>query len=269
VMQLKARSSAPVTLGCGTGEIRAAIGRRDAERATVSQRREIHPGKELRGGWVLVAARRILHRIPHTPLDLNCLYFLEYRGIPPDESATHGERSGPEVRGAIREDFENLDEEDENRHPFLTRIDSSERCVLALRQGRIVGYQWFCDHAVHMEERYSIRIDIPADSIYTYDAFISPEFRLTGIWVKFQSLYLRGLMQKLGKSRIITMVDRGNLLSLATHLRFGYRPFRRVLVAKVFSKSLSFTTNYEKDQAEIAGGAQPAVSPQPHQERAN
>jgi len=266
-MQLNAELSVSANLKSVDGDNRVALVRHDATDSTVSQLQEINPGKNLQGGSLLVAARKILQRIPHAPVDFNCLDFLEYRGIPPEQSHTYSERSGPAVRGATREDFEGLEETDENRHPFLERIDSGERCVLALREGRIVGYQWFCDHPVHMEERYGLRVEIPADCIYTYDAFIFPEFRLTGIWVKFQSTYLRDLMQGLGKHRIITMVDRGNVLSLATHLRFGYRPFRKVLVAKLFGKSFSLAREIQPEQAELRRGAQSAAHPKPREER--
>jgi hypothetical protein len=253
---------------CGERESHLALGRLDATKSAMSKSQAIHPGSGLRGGWLLVAARKVLQRIPRAPLDFNCLYFLEYQGIPPHHAVNWDERFGQEVRGATREDFERLAEKDPSRQLFLKRIDSGDRCVLALRQRRIVGYQWFCEHRVHMEERYSFGIEIPSGSIYTYDAFIFPEHRLSGIWVKFHSLYLRNLMQKLGKSRILTMVDRGNVVSLATHLRFGYRPFRRVLVAKLFGKSFARAREIQKGQSVHACDASMAVLPKPGEERA-
>lgn len=209
---------------------------------------------------MLVMARRLLQRVPWAPLDLNCLYFLEYRGLPPERSSRFTGQTGIEVRGASREDFERLNECDEVRSSFLQRLDSNDHCVLALAQGQIVGYQWFCGHPVHVEERYALRIGVPTDTIYTYDAFILPEFRLTGIWVKFQSLYLRDLMRKLGKNRIITMVDRGNQLSLATHLRFGYRPYHEVLVLRLFGKSLFLERPIRRKQDASTLTLPPAVT---------
>jgi GNAT superfamily N-acetyltransferase len=214
----------------------------------------------LRGGSMLVMARRLLQHVPGVPFDINRLYFLEYRGLPPERSSRFTGQTGLEVRGASREDFARLNENDEVRRSFLRRLDSNDQCVLALAQGRIVGYQWFCGHPEHMEERYSLRIEVPTGSVYTYDAFILPEFRLTGIWVKFQSLYLRDLMRKLGKNRIITMVDRGNQLSLATHLRFGYRPYHKVFVLRLFGKSLFLERQIRRNATTSTVTLPPAVT---------
>jgi GNAT superfamily N-acetyltransferase len=171
------------------------------------------------------------------PLDVNCLCFLEYAGIPSRNRAFVGGRDGTVVRDATLKDMEGIAGCQNTPQAFLNRFHARDYCAVAVAEGRIVGYQWFCDHPCHVEERYSYRIALPPDTIYTYDAFILPEYRLTGIWMKFHSWYLRELMQRLDKKRILTMVDHGNLLSMNTHLRFGYRPVRKVLVTKAFGKS--------------------------------
>ncbi|HYX69843.1 MAG TPA: hypothetical protein VE825_11965 [Terriglobales bacterium] len=181
--------------------------------------------------------RRLLQRVPLAPLDINRLCFLEYLGIPSSQGAWPGNRNGTSVRDATLEDLEGIAGCQDTPQAFLKRFRAHDYCAVALAGDRIVGYQWFCEHPCHIEERYAYKITVPSDTIYTYDAFILPEYRLTGIWVKFQVCYLRQLMQRLRKKRILTMVDHGNRLSMGTHLRFGYRPLRSVLVTKVFGKS--------------------------------
>ena len=125
---------------------------------------------------------------------------------------------------------------------FLKRFAAGDYCVVAVVEGRIVGYEWFCDRSFYVEERYSYRIDLAPEAIYAYDAFILPDYRLTGIWLKFKGLYLRELMKGLGKGRILTMIDSGNRVSMQTHLRFGFRIVRRVFVVKTCGKSFFHAT---------------------------
>jgi hypothetical protein len=61
------------------------------------------------------------------------------------------------------------------REAFLKRFQSNDHCVIAVVDGRVVGYEWFCDKPAHVEERYSYEIEIPRSSIYAYDAYIVPE----------------------------------------------------------------------------------------------
>ena len=197
----------------------------------------------------LVVFRKLLQRIRIVPLDINRLYFLEYTGIPPDDSIFN--RAGAEVRSANLEDLDGLTNCQNTPQTFLERFHSHDYCVVAVARSRIVGYQWFSDKRVYVEERYSYKIEVPPDTIYTYDAFIVPEYRLTGIWVKFHSVYLRNLMQRLHKRRIVTMIDHGNRISMKTHLRFGYKPFCTVLVIKAFGKSFFLTRTLQRDKAAL------------------
>jgi hypothetical protein len=176
-----------------------------------------------RGRPLLVHLRSLLDRIPFKPFDINVLYFLEHAGIPP----LHANflRGRAEVRRATVEDLDGLTKCQNTRREFLNRFRSQDHCAVAVVDGRIVGYQWFCHRRVYSEERYAYEIAIPPDAVYEYDIFILPEYRLAGLWFKFHCLYLRELLQGLQRQRIIGMVDYGNRLSMNTHLRFGFKAF--------------------------------------------
>lgn len=191
---------------------------------------------QFRHGSLLMRLRHLLQRIPVKPVDINCLCFLEYTGIPPCNSIFS--RAGCEVRRATLEDLPGITKCQNTESAFLKRFQSNDECVVAVANGEIVGYEWFCDKASHLEERYSYRIDIQEDAIYAYDAFILQEHRLSGIWLKFKTVYLRELMQSLHKRRVITMVDGGNRMSMSTHLRFGFKLVRKVFVLRLFGKSI-------------------------------
>lgn len=185
---------------------------------------------------ILMRLRHLLQKIPFKPLDINCLYFLEYPGIPPCASIFN--RASSKIRSATLGDLPGIIKCQNTPRAFLRRFQSKDHCVVAVANGEIVGYEWFCDKTSHLEERYSYKIDIPQDAVYAYDAFILPEHRLSGIWLRFKTVYLRELMQSIHKRQIITMVDGGNRLSMSTHLRFGFKVVRKVMVLKLFGKSI-------------------------------
>jgi len=195
---------------------------------------------------LLVTLRSLLQRIPFKPLDINCLYFLEYAGIPPHGANYCRGRGG--VRSATLQDLEGITRCRNTPLAFLNRFNSNDYCAVAVSDGRIVGFEWFCDKPFHVEERYSYKIEVPPDAVYTYDVFILPEYRLAGIFLKFNSLYLGELMLRLHRQKIIGMVDYGNRIAMNTHLRFGFKLFRIVFVIKVFGKSIFLRRTFRGDK---------------------
>ncbi len=199
----------------------------------------------------LVNLGSLLRSIPFTPLDVNCLYFLEYLGLPPQNPNLL--RGPGAVRDATVQDLEGLTKCQDRPLAFLNRFKADDHCVVAVADGQIVAYQWFCAKPFYVEERYAYRIDVPPDTIYEYDVFILPAYRLGGLWFKFHCLYLKELMQRLQRRRIIGMVDYGNRISMSTHLRFGFRVFRRVAVVKLFGKSFFIEKTFRADEFEAPG----------------
>jgi hypothetical protein len=210
----------------------------------------------LRSRPFLLNVRSVLHRIPFKPLEINCLYFLEYVGIPPSHSTFL--RGRAEIRRGTLEDLDGLTQCQDKRRTFLSRFEANDHCAVAVIDGRIVGYQWFCARPRYVEERYACPIEIPPDAIYEYDIYIVPEHRLGGLWFKFHCLYLRELMERLQRKRVIGMVDFGMRLAMNTHLRFGFTLARRVVVIQIFGKSIRIGKDIRGDRASrprwITGG---------------
>ena len=193
--------------------------------------------RHLRRRPLLLNVRSLLQRIPFKPLDINCLYFLEYAGIPPLQPGFL--RGRAEIRRGTLDDLEGLTQCQDKRRAFLKRFEANDHCAVAVIDGRVVGYQWFCARPLYVEERYACTIEVPPDAVYEYDIFIVPEHRLAGLWFKFHCLYLRELMGRLHRQRVIAMVDYGMRLAMNTHLRFGFTLVRRVVVIQIFGKSFS------------------------------
>jgi hypothetical protein len=212
--------------------------------------------RRLRRRPLLLNVRSLLQRIPFKPLDINCLYFLEYAGIPPSPPGFL--RGRAEIRRGTLADLEGLTHCQDKRRDFLNRFKANDHCAVAVIDGRIVGYQWFCARPLYVEERYACSIEVPPDAVYEYDIFIVPEHRLAGLWFKFHCLYLRELMGQLHRQRVIGMVDYGMRLAMNTHLRFGFTLVRQVVVIRLFGRSFCVPRAIRGDRASrprwITGG---------------
>ena len=207
----------------------------------------------------LVNLGSLLRSIPFSPLDVNCLYFLEYLGVPAQNPALL--RGPGTVRSGTLQDLKGLTKCQDRPRAFLHRFQAKDHCVVAEADGQIVAYQWFCDNPFYVEERYGYRIEVPPDTIYEYDVFILPAYRLGGIWFKFHCLYLKDLMERLHRRRIVGMVDYGNRMSMSTHLRFGFRVFRRVAVVKLLGKSFFFEKSFRGDELAMPAWMRPGPEP--------
>jgi len=106
-----------------------------------------HRFAELRGTPPLLLAQKILRRVPFTPIDIGKLCFLRLNTVP---RVPAGLLRGPGVvRSGSPDDLENLVKLRDQRAIFLKRFASGDRPVVAEVDGRIVGYEWFCEGEVH------------------------------------------------------------------------------------------------------------------------
>jgi GNAT superfamily N-acetyltransferase len=142
------------------------------------------------------------------------------------------------IRAGTLADLDRLTQLRDLRATFVERFALGDRCVVAEVDGRVVGYEWFCDRPVHREEAWGYTIRIPDGFVYAYDAYIDPDYRNTGVWLKFKA-YLGELMTSTGKHGVLTFVEEGNRASLGTHLRFGFKPAATVLAFKVLGMLVS------------------------------
>ena len=189
---------------------------------------------KLRRMPALVVFRKMAHVMPFTPVDATKLCFLQLDGVP---------RVSPALlrgRGAVRRgtvaDLDDLTALQDKRAVFESRFISGDHCVVAVANGRIVGYEWFCEQPVHREGEWDYPIQIPSGSVYAYDAYIDPSYRNGGLWLRFKA-YLSEWMAAHGKHAVITFVEHGNVASWRTHLRFGFVPTFTVLAVRIFGRT--------------------------------
>jgi GNAT superfamily N-acetyltransferase len=193
---------------------------------------------ELRRTPLLLIVQKVLRRVPFRPLDVGKLCFLRLDEIPRVPRSLL--RGSGVVRRGTTDDLGGLVRLCGQGPVFLERFAEGDCCVVAEVSGRIVGYEWFCDHGVHRETGWGYPIVVPPGCLYAYDAYIAPPYRNSGIWLRFKA-FLGDLMVETGKRGVLTFVDYGNWPSLRTHLRFGFRPDSEVLVVKVLGRTMSVT----------------------------
>jgi hypothetical protein len=181
--------------------------------------------------------RAALDRVPMQPLAVTRLHVLRFDGTPqiPEDSL----RGPGQIRAGRPEDIEGLVQCQDQRAVFIERFASGDCCALSVVHSRIAGYEWFTTRPRHIVEPYGYAIEIPPGSIYAYDGYILPEYRLCGIWLGFK-IHLAGLMRKLSLNRVLTYVEYGNDLSLRTHLRFGFVHFKTATVVRALGARISF-----------------------------
>jgi GNAT superfamily N-acetyltransferase len=178
----------------------------------------------------LLLVQKLLRQIPFRPVDLGKLCFLELNGVPRVPQAML--RGATTVRSATVEDIPELVRLQDKPELFRERFAGGDECVVALSEGRIVGYEWFCASPEHRESTWNLPIAIPGGFVYAYDAYIDPTYRNTGVWLRFKA-FLGERMAATGKQGVLTFVDYGNWPSLRTHIRFGFIPSESVLALKV------------------------------------
>jgi hypothetical protein len=187
---------------------------------------------------IAVKLVKIINRVSFGYIILYPFCLLRYDGIP-DLKYTRG-------RGIIRfgsiDDAEQMSMLEDKKDVFINRFNNNENCIVATYEDKVIGYEWFSDKPTHMEERFFYVLDVPEGSIYSYDAFIKQEYRLSGVWLKFKQ-YLQEYMRVHQKKCILTLIDYDNLLSMNTHVRFGYKPYKYVVALKIVNKYFYFERN--------------------------
>ena len=182
-----------------------------------------------------VILQTILGKLPFGFVDVSQFYLVQFRN-------THQQRSFPPrgrgfVREARPEDAYEMGQFEDKHEIFLRRFAEQEHAAVAIVDGKIVAYEWLSDKPFHIEERHLYKINIPPNAFYAYDAHILPEYRMSGLWLKLK-LYAFELMGKLGRDTVISFINQENRLSMNTHLRFGFVPFRKVYGARFFRKAI-------------------------------
>ncbi len=182
-----------------------------------------------------VILQTILGKLSFGFVDVSQFYLVQFRHTPQQRNLPP--RGRGHVRAARPEDAYEMGQFENKHEIFLRRFAAKEHGVVAIVDGKIVAYEWLSAKPFHVEERHLYTINIPSNAFYAYDAYILPEYRMSGLWLKLK-LYSFDLMGNLGRDTVISFVNQENRLSMNTHLRFGFVPFRMVYGARFFRKAI-------------------------------
>lgn len=183
----------------------------------------------------LIVCQWVLRRLPFAPIRVAVMHFLRFDGRP---AVSEAQLRGPGcVRAATARDLDAMPACSDKRAAFKARFEAGDDCVVADVDGRIVGYEWFCHQPLHVEAIHGYRIHVPHGCVYAYDAYLDPQYRNSGFWLRFKA-HLAALMTSRGAREVLTFVEEGNNASRHAHLRFGFRPVKSVLALHLFGLTL-------------------------------
>jgi L-amino acid N-acyltransferase YncA len=193
----------------------------------------------------LLLLQNLLKRIPLQPFHLACFYLFlldEIPALPLNPNRRLGEirRGGPrEVKELLR--CENKPE------IFCRRFEKGEQCLVVFMKEEIAGYGWLSYAPVYLEERYRYPVQIPPDTVYIYDSYIVPEHRRKGLWLQLieQEIYF---MKKIGRKKLLVMVDDGHERSIKLHRRAGFYPVKKIFYFRLFGKRFFKEKNIGKTE---------------------
>jgi GNAT superfamily N-acetyltransferase len=203
---------------------------------------------KLRRMPALTVFRKVAHLVPFRPFDAAKLCFLRYDGVPRVPPALL--RGRGIVRRGTPADVDALTALQHKRSIFASRFAAGDHCMVAVADGRIVGYEWLCERPIHLEGEWLYPIRIPPGCVYAYDAYIDPAFRNGGVWLRFKA-YLGEWMTVRGMRAVITFVEHGNAASWRTHLRFGFVPTMTVRAVRVCGRTFFRTTILSGDHGMV------------------
>ena len=139
-------------------------------------------------------------------------------------------------RMAIKKDIDAMDEEhygyDLKRKQFSKeRLEKGDGCVLALYNGKIVGYVWTMnDHIDISKFNY---IPISKNRISIYNVFVLKEFRGKRVWNAFDVYYF-DIFRKAKKRFVLCVVDKDNKASIKSRERAGFKRIENVYQFRFF-----------------------------------
>ena len=187
--------------------------------------------KKIKKKFFFTLLKAGIDRLSFGFIKINLMYFLKYENIPEFKET----RYYYQLRWADENDLKSLTECLPKNEIYINRFKRGDHCVVIEdHQKKIIGYEWFTINPTHLELITGYNVVVPNNSIFAYDAYIIPEYRIRGIWVAFKKKSV-DLMRKYNRINIITFVFSGNKLSLNTHFRFGFVIYQRVISLKLFN----------------------------------
>jgi GNAT superfamily N-acetyltransferase len=172
--------------------------------------------------------KAICDLLPGHPFDVQVYYALQTVGIPTNLP----DRFSVTIREGNRDDLPAFLRCMDKGERFLSRLGAGDRCLLAFNGNQVVGFLWFSVRETYTEEMTCYSFPVPANAVYSYDEYVSPEYRQQGILSQLFAV-LHDWMRRCGRDTIIIMIAHDNDISWKAHLKRGFVAFRKILFVRI------------------------------------
>jgi len=206
--------------------------------------------KKIQNKSALWLIKRAFDKISILPVSIRLLYFFKYTG-------EHKSKLIPRFSGTIRwgseQDLPGIlrCSNPGKNNIYLDRFKQGEKCLVAIdKDGNTAGYGWLSLKQAHTEDKTNIVFEFPQQSIYAYDIFVQPRYRLTGLWVGLIQLILNSEYYD-PTSGLYCFVSHGNHASLRPHIRYGFELFEQQTIVTVLNRSFSIKKPLRHDESTV------------------
>jgi hypothetical protein len=122
-------------------------------------------------------------------------------------------------------DLQEVRAADFGRPPHIVeyRIRHRCRCLMARKEGELIGFQWFTLHDYPEDEiRCLFKISDPPACAWDFDVFVQPQYRVLPVFSKLWD-HCNGLLRAAGVHMTLSRIDAFNAVSRRAHARLGAR----------------------------------------------
>lgn len=126
------------------------------------------------------------------------------------------------------------------------RLAEGQECFIAERGGSVVAMQWVKRARNHFEEETEFLVDMGEDCLWTYDGFVDPAYRLTGLWPAMKSRILKQAVSS-GLRKTCCLIRKFNTDSVASQLRLGLKIYKELIYIRLFFLRAHLTRKIEAE----------------------
>jgi L-amino acid N-acyltransferase YncA len=143
---------------------------------------------------------------------------------------------------ASENDLDSLDKEhyhysDYGRQWLKHQQTKGDRCILAIKKGKIIGYVWIMKGKMELSINNCIKI--PQNKVYIYNGFVLNEYRGKRV-LNAIDYYIIDILINEGKKFILTTVATNNKPSIHARKRIGFKKIGNITQFRFFGLNYDY-----------------------------
>lgn len=210
----------------------------------------------------LAACHRLLYRVVQRCILLNVTHLVT---MSLDEPSSDKEPvDGIEFRPLSRDEYlAQVEDSDLELDPSLAERISPplDTCFGAIKDDRLIAYFWLATdsiealHNSHGSEASGVALSFPANTVYTYNALVHPDYRGAGLYTQLVRAGCDWAHQTLRTDRLISTVDWTNFSAIRSCRRQGRRSIGLIWRFGLFGRLFTFVPRNAKKYGVKCGNA--------------